>query len=482
MHPRQIAVVLWIFTVLVALGIVAHAWYRERLQATPRAATPRALAWACAAVLAGMGVAAFAVAPTPLKGWHALGGLLVGGGLGLAWAYAPLLAGAGDATRDTLLRFSIALVPFVLADVGVSDPVLLSYALFGGVLGLAATVLIQSLDQAPRAAELALALALVGALAAAMVWGDRAAPQHSIGTSRALAWAALALGCRYATLSLPGAWGAPAGGLLLAGLALPAGLWGLRLDPRFLWAALAGVVAALVLGAMARMAARAEAARAIAALGVALVAGGALLLCNRFFGIHGVAIAGVGAGLFLADRGLAFSAAGLLASSFAGRALLQLFLDRTYLRQVGVDLTHPYTALGLAAALLVPFALQALCRHFSLKGILLGIAAFLTLSLPLGMGYFVHIEPLATYVMGLVLLGLTFALARPESGTPQLGILLPPVLLGASALSLLSAPWLISVMNTPRPMRAAVFAALSIVLFGYGLALVRRRLDPTVAT
>jgi hypothetical protein len=476
MPAGQIPVALWIFTVLVALGIPVHVWYRARAQAT---APSPALAWICIAVLAGLGVAAFAVAPTALTGWHALGGLLVGGGIGLAWGFAP--AAEGDATRDTLARFSIALLPMVLADVWVGDPVLLSYALFGGVLGLAAIVLVHALGAAPRAQEMTLALALVGALAVAMVWGDRATAQHSIGSARSLAWAALAVGCRYATLSLPRPWGGPAGALLLAGLALPTGLWGLRLDPRFLWAALAGVVVALVLGVLVRMAERAETARALAAIGVALVAGGALLLCNRFLGIHGVAIAGVGVGIFLADQGFAFTAASVLASSFAGRALLQLFLDRTYLRQVGVDLTHPYTAIGLVASLLVPFALQALCRHFALRGALLGIAAFLTLLLPLGMGYFVHIEPLATYVMGLVLLSLTLALARPEPGAPQLGVLLPPLLLGASALALLSAPWLISVMNTPRLSRVAVFAALSVVLLGYGLALVRHRLETTVA-
>ncbi|MNL79216.1 hypothetical protein D3C87_2057710 [compost metagenome] len=84
--------------------------------------------------------------------------------------------------------------------------------------------------------------------------------------------------------------------------------------------------------------------------------------------------------------------------------------------------------------------------------------------------------------MGLILLGLTFALARQEGAEPPLGVLLPPLLLGAASLCLLSAPWLISVMNTPRPTRLAVFAALSLVLLGYGLALVRRRPDqPTAA-
>ncbi|MBO9539796.1 hypothetical protein J7643_04290 [bacterium] len=483
MHPRDLAVVLWTFTVLVALGVMTHAWFRARAQAATLAAPARTLAWISLAVLAGLAVAAFAVAPTPLKGWHAVVGLLVGGGLGLAWGYGPGWASgaSGDAVRDTLVRFATALVPFVLADAWVSDPVLLTYGLFGGVLGLSATVLPLSLSEEPRAEAMALTLALVGGMAAAVVWGDRAVSQYGVGTARALGWSALAVGVRYATLSLPRTWGPLAGALLLAGIAFPVGLWGLRLDPRFLMAALAGVAVALVLGAMARLAERAEPARAIADIGIALVAGGALLLCNRFFGIHGVAIAGVGLTLFLADQGRAFSAAGLLGASFAGRALLQLFLDRTYLRQVGVDLTHPYTAFGLVAALLVPFALQALRRYFPLRGVLLGIGAFFTLLLPLGMGYFIHIEPLATYLMGLILLGLTFALARPETGTPSFATLVPPLLLGAATLSLLSAPWLIAVMNTPRASRIAVFAALAIVVLGYLLALVRRPNQPVAA-
>lgn len=483
MHPRDLAVALWVFTILVSLGVLGVAWASARGQAAP--VSPRATpdARLTSALLAAVALVAYAVAPTPLKGLHALAGLIVGGALGLSWAHVRhvLVAPADDAVKASLTGFAVALPLAVCADVWVSDPVLLSYGLFGAVLGFATVTLPMALSESPRTESLTLLLALLGGLAAAMVWGDRAALQHSVGTSRVLGFAALSLAVRYATLALPQAWASLAGGLLLASISLPLGLWWLRLDPRFLWAALAGVALAVALGGLVRLAARAEAARALADVGVALVAGGVLLLCNRLFGIHGVAIAGVGLTIFLADRGSAAAVAALLGSAFAGRALLQLFLDRTYLRQVGVDLTHPYTALGLVAALLVPFALQGLRRYFPVRGPLLALTSFFAIALPLGLGYFVHIEPLATYMTGLVLLGITFALARPEAGVPSLSALVPPLLLSAAPLSLLSAPWLIQVMNTPRATRIAVFVAVSILLLGYLLAVVRSRVEPTVA-
>ncbi|MNK76734.1 hypothetical protein D3C87_963110 [compost metagenome] len=52
---------------------------------------------------------------------------------------------------------------------------------------------------------------------------------------------------------------------------------------------------------------------------------------------------------------------------------------------------------------------------------------------------------------------------------------MPPLLISASAVGILSAPWLITVLNVPRKDRLIVFACLTLLLLAYLIALVRQR-------
>ncbi len=83
-----------------------------------------------------------------------------------------------------------------------------------------------------------------------------------------------------------------------------------------------------------------------------------------------------------------------------GRAVIQYYLLQTNYATLGVVITHPYTFVGLFAGFLVPFAYWMLEKEKLLPRavmlILLGIL------FPFIAGIFIHVRPMAGYLLGLV--------------------------------------------------------------------------------
>lgn len=480
MPIRDLPPMLWLLAALAAVAVAGVALYRN-LRATDSGNLPPsgALRWLPPALLVLMGLGAFALAPSPDKAMLAIAGLLGGGAL--AWAF-----GMGPAwcfwqegpARDLLGRWACGLGLLILVDALVPDPVLASYAVMGLLLGMSATALPLALAGHARAEGLASALGLVAISGAGLVWGDRAFADVSVGSAWALALSGLALAVSYAMTALPRTAAPFLGALLAMALAAPLGFWGFRLGVPVVLPSLLGFGLAAALALLLFVSERVPRERTgpLPALVLVLVAGGCLLLSNRLFGMVGVTLTGIGLSSLLLAQGRVPLLAGILVSGFAGRAFLQLFLDRTYLNQYGVDLTHTYTSFGLIAAFFVPFALAALRRSIAPTGFLLGVEALAVLVLPALMGYFIHVDPLASYLAGLLVTLYVLGVLAEEGLTAyRFAPLMPPLLISASAVSILSAPWLITVLNVPRKDRLIVFAALIVLLLAYLVALLRER-------
>ncbi len=480
MPIRDLPPLLWLLAALVAVAVIGIALFRNFRAPDSETLPPAgALRWLPPALLALMAIGTFFLAPSGEKAGLAIAGLLVAGSLGWAFGMGPSwLFGRDEPARDLLARGAAALGLLVLADALVPDPVLGSYVVMGGLLGLSCTALPLALAAHPRAEGLSAALGLAAVAGAAMIWGDRAFPDVSLGSAWALGLTALTFGIAYAMTWLPRNAAPFVGAALTMALVAPLGFWGFRLDANVVFPSLMGFVLALLLSLLLLATERISPERSgpLPALALVLVAGGFLLLANRLFGMLGVGLTGIGLSVLILAPGRAAMLTGILVSGFAGRAFLQLFLDRTYLNQYGVDLTHTYTSFGLIAAFFVPFALAALRRTLSPSGVLLGIEAFVLLSLPALMGYFIHVDPLASYLAGLLVTVYVLGILAEEGLTTyRFAPLMPPLLLSAAAVSVLSAPWLITVLNAPRKDRLIVFALVILLLLAYLIALVRQR-------
>lgn len=480
MPLRDLPPLLWLLAALVAVALVGVALYRnfrapESIDQPPAGA----LRWLPPALIALMAIGTALLAPSGEKAGLAIAGLLVAGALGWGMGMAPSWAFWRDEpARDLVARAAAGLGLLVLTDALVPDPVLASYAVMGGLLGFACTALPLALAGHSRAEGLSSALGLVAVLGAGLVWGDRAFPDVTLGSAWALGFGAIALGLAYVMTAIPRI----ASPFVTAGVAMalaaPLGFWGFRLEANVVLPSLMGLGLAIALSLLLLVSERTsrENAGPLPALALVLVAGGCLLLANRLFGMFGVTLTGIGLSVLLLAKGRAPLLAGILVSGFAGRAFLQLFLDRTYLNQYGVDLTHTYTSFGLIAAFFVPFALAALRRTIAPAGIFLGIEALVVLVLPALMGYFIHVDPLASYLAGLLVTVYVLGILAEEGLTAyRFAPLMPPLLLSASAVSILSAPWLITVLNAPRKDRLIVFAVVFVLLLAYLIALVRQR-------
>ncbi|MEN9231115.1 MAG: hypothetical protein Q6L68_09435 [Thermostichus sp. DG02_5_bins_236] len=160
-----------------------------------------------------------------------------------------------------------------------------------------------------------------------------------------------------------------------------------------------------------------------ACLGLLWVGGGALLAL-RLGGSYGAALLGLGC--------LAFpSRWGAMAALFlAARPLLQNLLHQFNLQTAGIDLTQPYVYaalyLGIAGMLLVAL-IQGLYGQDKprITGIGLTVAS---LVLPLGVGYFIHAQPQAAFLLGALMTALVLAALQPVFGHQTF----PPAVAGSA--------------------------------------------------
>lgn len=476
MPTRDLPSLLWLVAIAGSLLPFVAALVRSRRLSGGVEEPAGSSKGASAAVLLVLALIGYLVSPSPDKAAFTAGGILVGGGLGLVLGMGPsLLLWRDEAARDTLARAGLGAAFLVVADLLVPDPVLLSYAIVSFLIGLSAVALPLALVEHPRAGAFSASLAVVGMVGAAVVWGDRSLPAHGLGSAWALGFGGLTLAFSYLTSFLPRV-GAPfAGSVLTAAVAVPLGAWIVRLVPAFVVPALVGLVLAMLLAGFVLVSERAERPGPLPTLTLVLVAGGALLLANRLYGMYGVTLAGLGLMPVLVAGQRALSLGGLVLAAFAGRAFLQVFLDRTYLRQYGADLTHVYTSFGLMSALLMPYALVTIRQAYAPRAVLLGIEALVALAMPWLIGYFLHVDPVASYMAGLLMVTFVLGLLGEAQVTRfRFHALMPPLVLAASATSLVGAKWMITVMNAPRMERLVVFLVLLALMAVYLVVLLRR--------
>jgi hypothetical protein len=152
------------------------------------------------------------------------------------------------------------------------------------------------------------------------------------------------------------------------------------------------------------------------------------------------------------ERALFFAA--LLA---AGRAALQYYLLQSNYAALGVVVSVPYSYVALFAGVFLPAALWLTQRDrlmpMALALILLGIA------LPLVLGVFLHVRPMAAYLLGLVTASFLFGLIYPSSY--GMGIL-SYLNLAAATLGL---PLFTMLSNLSRVVRLEVLAGIAVVVF-----------------
>lgn len=475
MPTRDLPALLWLVAIAGSFLPFAAALVRNwRLQQGGQ--EPGTLRGVSAAVLMVLALLGFLLSPSPDKGGLTAGGVLVGGGLGLLFGMGPgRLLWGDDPSRDALGRAGLLLACLVAADVFIPDPVLLSYSAVSFLIGLSAVALPLALVEHPRASGFSASLAMAGILGAAVIWGDRALPAGSLGSSWALAFGALSLAFAYLSSYLPRTFAPFAGALLTAAVVFPFGAWIVRMTPAQVLPALLGLALSMLLAGYVLLMERAERPGPLPTMALILVAGGTLLLANRLFGMYGTALVGLGLFPLAVSGARAVPLAGLAMTAFAGRALLQVFLDRTYLHQYGADLTHVYTSFGLLSAFLMPYALMGLRQAYAPRSVLLAIEALIALALPGLMGYFIHVDPVASYAAGLLMATFVLGLlGEVQVVRCRFDALMPPLVLSATATALIGAKWMITVMNAPRGQRLVVFLVLLALLTVYLVALVRR--------
>ncbi len=197
-----------------------------------------------------------------------------------------------------------------------------------------------------------------------------------------------------------------------------------------------------------------------ACVSLTLVGGGALLVL-RLGGSYGAALLGLGC--------LAFpSRWGAMAALFlSARPLLQNLLHQFNLQVAGIDLTQPYVAaalyLGMASMGLAALVHWVYGQDRPLPtGIGLTLASLL---LPLGVGYFVHAQPQAAFLLAALITALILAALQPIAlnqegrmatwtGIQSLGLAMLAIL-GSN----LSRNWTVTGFYATRLERALVLAA-----------------------
>jgi hypothetical protein len=458
-------------TPLIAPGVVAPVATGLALVAggvlawRTRGAEPQAGSWRFA-LLAGVmaGLAALAWASLGAgRAWPPVCGALVGALLALAGASGRaagsrgreqgvvLLGAAGLGAASLVLPPGVELANAVIAAVG---------ALALGRVALAAAV-----GGSVEAGGLGTA-ALLGGLVA---WGDRLVPDGGLGAPLALGWAlATAATVGVASRALPTQPALLAGGLgLIAAWGVLGGLF--QLPTAWWMCAALGLAAGVgVIGSLAATDKWERLGRLVAVAGAGLV----IVLDSRLAGIVGIALGGLGlatVGAALPTGHPARSWVALLTVVVAVRVWLQLFLDRVALTGYGVDLTHPYATAALLAGALFPALMAATARAWWGRPPAAAAVLALGAAAPALVGYFLHLEALGAWLVGLIAAVFIGALGSPVADdAPDTG-LAAGLLAGHAAVALLAAPWLVAVMNVTRGERLVALAVLTLAL---GLALV----------
>jgi hypothetical protein len=414
-----------------------------------------------AILLAGLAL----LAPDWSKGLAVAVGAVLG--LALAWATEWFEWPESAAMPARLGALVLLLVGFCLIW---SDPVVVSYALgglsaslgaahlfavlygqsaigTGGLLGMA-LLATASLSWLPRLLKagtevqglwlLTLAAAAVGTAATAWAW-----PRRPVATALAGGTAAVlvtALAPRYASLVLP------------INIVLPT---------------LVGAVVAVIVTAMPE-----RQRQGLATIALSLLAILAMMVALRLGGTAGLAFFGLGLLPILGLQPTAWGTALLVV--VGGRAVLQLWLDRTALATMGLDLTHTYGFAGLIAGCLLAVVTAQVHEHFQARRIVLLPLGWGLLAVPLLLGYLLHVEPLGTFVVGLLTVSLVWGLLRQPGEPTRTGEFAPALAGIGLSTALLAAPWLVSQINAPRGPRIVVFLVALALVTAFVIAATRR--------
>ena len=453
--------------------------------------------------------------------------------IGLTVAAAGLLAGlltlgpdrlvlGGDGRLRGPANFAWVVAGYAFLAMALPSAATRQWAAVGGATGLAIPALVAAVFRLEgRASAGALLAAQGAALVGALVWGDRLRSKHGAGLGIAVSWgAAVALFGALGAFAFSGrkdsGTAGEANGIKdeangTEGEASASGIplaTGPRPDPAFQSAIAAGLLAALAAYPLIALALREPSAAIPAAIGAGMAAffamiamlwqtsesepppalafgllllgAGTLLLVNRLYGMAGLGLCGVGlAALGTADgRALRWLAV-LLPAAFGGRALLHVFLDRTYLRLEGVDVSQTYAF----AALILGFAFAtALVRFkdFLAPGPVAGaVGALFLISSPLLVGYFIHLLPLAGFIAGII--AAAFGLAALCDGLESAAARLGPFLVMSCAGAAAAAPYLTSISNAPRQQRIVVFIVVAVLGLWYAGSALRSQLQRPAA-
>lgn len=447
--------VFWLAVLLAVAAIVFGRVLSRPADTAPTADRPPA--YAIAVTGSAVLVALFAwLAPDLPKGLAAVGGTAIGLLVALltVWRSRPGPAASGARLGAIVLGVAACLLFW-------PDPIVRSYALaaLAAVLSAAhAMAVIYAWEDVGSGAKAALSLLALGALS----WVDR-----SSSLSGAAHWLTIAA--------------AATAGLAAAGWAWPTTRWA---PPAA--AGLAGLLALLALspGGIAHPI-LAYALGFALTIGLSLVPpthtprngtamlvtiGGAavLLLSLRLGGVGALGLTGLGM-IGLAGLSPAHWATTLIGVAGA-RIVLQTFLVRTNLNDIGIDLTHTYGFAGLILGLFWPLALAALHPRLGNRSSLLLPFGWSLVLTPVFVGFILHVEPLATFIMGLLALAMTLGLLRPAGSKVTADLSLP--LLGlALATTLLSSAWLVSMINATRWVRSLTLLVALAAVTAFGLAL-----------
>ncbi len=450
------------------------------------------LAWAAAAArMAPDSGRAIAVGIALAAGGLA-GGLLVLGPARVAEGGDTRLLGPGN--------LGVVVAGLAAAAIAVPDANLRPWIALGAVVGLALPALAAGIFRLEgRARAGAVLAAQAAAIAGAMVWGDKLRPGHNLGVGMALSFAgAVCLVGGAAAIGFPATVNplVPpiAAGILVAVVAYPVLALALRDAAMAVPAAVGGAMAALI--ALVTMAAEgldgsgargsdrdagtASELPPFLAMLLLVLAGGTLLLINRLYGMPGLSLCGIGlAALAAGDARAVRWLAALLPAVFGGRALLHLFLDRTYLRLEGVDVTQTYAFAALVLGFVVATALVRFHEHLA-PGPWSGAAGALLLAAsPVLVGYFIHILPLAGFLAGVMAAG--FGMAALCDGLEEGAARLAPYLVLVCGAAAIAAPFLQEVINAPRQQRIVVFLIVSAVALWYAVSSLRSQLQRPAA-